>query len=118
MTFLVTCPICPLMPSIKSGFCWICNGTFNCGLRMARDRLVTLRWTGNDWKLFGHVFDFIVVGCGGVKCGGDIGFDSVVALTEKCWEERVVMHFEPTIKSKIQVQLLPPCLPNSSTIKS
>ena len=106
------------MPSIKSGFCWICNGTFNCGLRMARDRLVILRWTGNDWKLFGHVFDFIVVGCGGVKCGGDIGFDSVVALTEKCWEERVVMHFEPTIKPKIQVQLLSPCLPNSSTIKS
>ena len=68
MTFLVTCPICPLMPSIKSGFCWICNGTFNCGLRMARDRLVILRWTGNDWKLFGHFFDFIVVGCGGVKC--------------------------------------------------
>ena len=27
---------------------------------MARDRLVTLRWTG-------HFFDFIVVGCGGVK---------------------------------------------------
>ena len=67
MTFLVTCPICPLMPSIKSGFCWICNGTFNCGLRMARDRLWILRWTGNDWKMFGHVFDFIVVGCGGVK---------------------------------------------------
>ena len=71
--------------------------------------------TGNCLDIF---FDFIVVGCGGVKCGGDIGFDSVVALTEKCWEERVVMHFEPTIKSKIQVQLLSPCLPNSSTIKS
>ena len=56
------------MPSIKSGFCWICNGTYNCGLRMARDRLVILRWTGNDWKLFGHFFDFVVVGCGGVKC--------------------------------------------------
>ena len=50
MMFLVTCPICPLMPSIKSRFCWICNGTFNCGLRMARDRLVILRWAGNDWK--------------------------------------------------------------------
>ena len=34
---------------------------------MPRDRLVILRWTGNDWKLFGHFFDFIVVGCGGVK---------------------------------------------------
>ena len=41
---------------------------FQLWLRMARDRLVILRWAGNDWKLFGHFFDFIVVGCGGVKC--------------------------------------------------
>ena len=71
--------------------------------------------TGNCLDIF---LNFIVVGCGGVKCGGDIGFDSVVALTEKCWEERAVMHFEPTIKSTIQVHHRLSCLPNSSTIKS
>ena len=53
----------------KSGFCWICNGTFNCGLRMARDRLVILRWTGNDWKWLEIVWTFFWFYSGGMWWG-------------------------------------------------